>query len=122
MVNFTVVPERMALVNIDIQNLFVEGTPTGHATLGRINRLAAACREAGILVIHTSHVLRPDGSNMGVLGEVAPPVKDGLLNKGAETAALHKELVALGLSAPAHPNITVLIEGVWELQEQLLQS
>ena len=36
--------------------------------------------------------------------------------------ALHKELVALGLSAPAHPNITVLIEGVWELQEQLLQS
>jgi ureidoacrylate peracid hydrolase len=30
---------------------------------------------------------------MGVLGEVAPPVKDGLLNKGAETAALHKDLV-----------------------------
>ena len=93
MVNFTVVPERTALVNIDMQNLFVEGTPTGHETLGRINRLAAVCREAGILVIHTSHVLRPDGSNMGVLGEVAPPVKDGLLNKGAETAALHKDLV-----------------------------
>jgi ureidoacrylate peracid hydrolase len=52
MVNFTAVPERMALVNIDMQNLFVEGTPTGHATLGRINRLAAVCREARILVIH----------------------------------------------------------------------
>ena len=38
-------------------------------------------------------MLRPDGSNIGVLGEVAPPVKRGLLNKGAESAALHEGLV-----------------------------
>jgi ureidoacrylate peracid hydrolase len=61
--------------------------------LDHINRLAAVCRQCGILIIHTSHVLRPDGSNMGVLGELAPPVRDGIITKGAETAALHQALV-----------------------------
>ena len=97
MVDFAVVPERTALVNVDMQNCFVEGSPIsapdGLAVLDRINRFAAVCRTAGILVIHTSHVLRPDGSNMGVLGEMAPPVKGGIINKGAESAALHKRLV-----------------------------
>jgi hypothetical protein len=36
--------------------------------------------------------------------------------------ALRKQLTAIGLSAPDHPNITQLIEGVWELQEHLLVS
>jgi len=97
MVDFAVVPERTALVNVDMQNCFVEGSPIsapdGLAVLDRINRFAAVCRTAGILVIHTSHVLRPDGSNMGVLGEMAPPVKEGILNKGSESAALHTGLV-----------------------------
>ena len=97
MVDFTIVPERTALINVDMQNCFVEGSPIsapdGLAVLDRINRLAAVCRSAGIPVIHTSHVLRPDGSNMGVLGEILPPVKGGILNKGAESAALHKGLV-----------------------------
>jgi len=97
MVDFAVVPERTALVNVDMQNCFVEGSPIsaadGLAVLDRINRFAAVCRTASILVIHTSHVLRPDGSNMGVLGEMAPPVKEGIVNKGAESAALHKGLV-----------------------------
>ncbi len=97
MVDFTVVPERTALVNIDMQNCFVEGSqiaaPDGLVVLDRINRLAAVCREAGILVIHTSLVLRPDGSNTGVLAEMSPPVKAGILNKGADSAALHPGLV-----------------------------
>jgi nicotinamidase-related amidase len=97
MVDFAVVPERTALVNVDMQNCFVEGSPIsapdGLAVLDRINRFAAVCRTAGVLVIHTSHVLRPDGSNMGVLGEMAPPVKGGIINKGAKSAALHKGLV-----------------------------
>jgi nicotinamidase-related amidase len=97
MVDFAVVPERTALVNVDMQNCFVEGSPIsapdGLRVLDRINRLAAVCRKAGILVIHTSHVLRPDGSNMGVLGEMVAPVKGGIINKGAESAALHKGLV-----------------------------
>ena len=97
MADFAVVPERTALINVDMQNCFVEGSPIsapdGRAVLERINRLAAACRRAGILVIHASSVFRPDGSNLGVLGEISPPMITGLLNRGAESAALHKEIV-----------------------------
>lgn len=95
MVDFAVVPERTALVNVDMQNCFVEGSPflapSGLAALDRINKVAAACRTAGILVIHSSHVLRPDGSNTGVLGEIAPVVRQqGIISKGSESAALHR--------------------------------
>ena len=96
MVDFTVVPQRTALINVDMQNCFVHGSPIsapdGLELEGRINRLAAACRKASILVIHTSIVLRPDGSNRGVLDEFSPPVRQGILNKGSESAALHPGL------------------------------
>lgn len=94
--NFAVEPQRMALINVDMQNCFVHNSPIaapdGLALLARINQLAAVCRAAGIPVIHTSHVLRPDGSNMGLLAELAP-VKAGIINQGAPSAALHKDLV-----------------------------
>jgi ureidoacrylate peracid hydrolase len=97
MVDFRVVPERTALLNIDMQNCFVEGSPIsaaeGRAVLDRINRLSVACREAGILVVHTRLVLRPDGSNLGVLGETSPPAKAGMLNQGSVSTALHKDLL-----------------------------
>ena len=93
MVDFAVVREKTALLNVDMQNCFVAGPEDALPTLDRINRLARVCRESGMLVIHARHVLRPDGSNVGVLGEIAPRVKEGFLNKGAESAALHKSLV-----------------------------
>jgi ureidoacrylate peracid hydrolase len=97
MVDFAVVPERTALVNVDLQNCFVEGSPIsapdGLGVQDRINKLAAACRKAGILVIHTLHVVRPDGSNIGVMGEILPVVRAGIINKGAKTADLHRGLV-----------------------------
>jgi ureidoacrylate peracid hydrolase len=97
MVDFAVVPERTALVNVDMQNCFVSGSPVsapeGLIVEERINRVAAACRAARILVIHVSHVLRGDGSNTGVLGEIAPIVRQGMITKGSESAALHKGLV-----------------------------
>lgn len=96
-VDFNVNPQRTALINVDMQNCFVEGSPIsspdGLLVLERINRLADACRRDGILVIHTSHVLRPDGSNIGVFGEVVPLVKNGIINKGTDSAALHRGLV-----------------------------
>jgi nicotinamidase-related amidase len=76
MVDFHVVPERTALVKVDLQNFLVENTPDGLTVLERVNRVAAECRKAGILVIHTSHVLRADGSNMGVLGDLVPAARE----------------------------------------------
>ena len=96
MVDFAVVPQRTALLNVDMQNCFVEGSPIaapdGLAILERVNRLAAACRKTGILVIHASIVVRPDRSNLGILAEFSPAVKDGILDKGSESAALHRRL------------------------------
>jgi nicotinamidase-related amidase len=91
MADFAVVPARTALLNIDLQNLFVQRAADGLQTVERVNGLAALCREVGILVIHTSHVLRPDGSNVGVLREMVPGVRD-LIGKGAESATLHAAL------------------------------
>ena len=94
--DFAVIPKRMALVNVDLQQCFVDGPlapPDSLAVLDRINRLAEVCRSTGVLVVHTSHVFRADGSNAGVLRETAPDVIDGkLLNKGAAPAALHAGL------------------------------
>jgi nicotinamidase-related amidase len=96
MADFDVIPKRTALINVDMQSCFVEGSPIaapeGLAVLERINTVAEVCRAAGILVIHTSNVFRTDGSNLGVLAEFDPIVKTGILNKGSEAAALHKKL------------------------------
>jgi nicotinamidase-related amidase len=97
MADFTIAPRRAALINVDLQNCFVAGSPISAperpAILERVNHLAAVCREAGMLVVHTRFVLRPDGSNAGVLAETAPPVKAGILDDGRESAALHSDLV-----------------------------
>lgn len=97
MVDFALVPRRTALINIDLQRCFVDPSPVaapgGPVILERVNRLAAACRAAGILVIHTALVFRPDGSNMGIVAETSEVTRDGILNKGAESAALHPDLV-----------------------------
>ena len=91
--NFPVNPARMALINCTLQNRFVEDPKYNRlALLGRINHFAAICRAAGILVIHTRHVVRVDGSNTGVLGEIYPPMTE-LFNRDAPGAALHPRLV-----------------------------
>ena len=96
-VDFPVAPERMALINVDMQNCFVHGhvfsAPDGLELQDRINGLAAVCRKAGVAVVHCSHVVRPDGSNVGVMGEMLPPIKEGIINRGAHSAALHDGLV-----------------------------
>src|ERR1700722_7164606 len=62
MAEYQLIPSKTALVNVDMQNAFVEGTPLsapdGVALLPVVNRLAAACRDAGMMVIHTLHVTR----------------------------------------------------------------
>jgi len=96
MTQYQVDPARMALVNVDMQSAFVEGTPlaapAGLALLPVVNRLAEACRRAGIMVIHTRHVTRPDGSNLGTMGELIDAVREGYIMDGSETAKLHPGL------------------------------
>jgi nicotinamidase-related amidase len=41
-------------------------------------------------VVHTVHVTRPDGSNVGVMGEIIPPTREGLIAQGSFAAALHR--------------------------------
>ena len=93
MVHFAVDPGRTALVIVDLQNCFVAGSPIaapqGTEVAGRLNRLAAACRQAGVIIIWTRHVTRPDGSNTGLLGELIPPVADGIISDGTPAAAMH---------------------------------
>lgn len=95
MVDFDADANRTALINVDMQNFFVEGyevsAPDGLIIQERINRISAACRKVGVPVIHTRHVFRPDGSNVGILGQFYPAVK-GLLAEGSEAAQLHPKL------------------------------
>ncbi|MEU4603570.1 isochorismatase family cysteine hydrolase [Kribbella sp. NPDC023972] len=96
MTDFTFTPARAALINVDLQNCFVEGSPLaspeGPALVARINELAAACRDAGMLVVHTRGWMRPDGSNLGVMAEIVPPFMIELYTEGFEAAELHSSL------------------------------
>jgi ureidoacrylate peracid hydrolase len=97
MVDFIAIPQRTALVNVDMQNCFVENSPIaspeGPAVLKRINRFIAAARSYGVKIIHTAHWLRPDYSNIGVLDQVIPAVRQHrLIEEGTFPAALHKDL------------------------------
>ena len=89
-------PKRTALINVDVQRCFVEQSPLaaeqGPEVVGRINRLTASCRAAGITVIHTRGWMRADGSNLGVMAEMVPPFIVALYTEGAPSAELHDAL------------------------------
>ena len=94
--NFSVNPTKMALINVDMQVAFLgEGpyaVPNAPELISNVNRLSQSCREAGVMVIHTRHVTRADGSNIGTLGKLINAIQDGLLAKGSETSELHPDL------------------------------
>jgi ureidoacrylate peracid hydrolase len=93
MVDFPIVPSKTALIVVDMQNVFVEGypfsAPEGPQVLDRLNRLAEFCRECGIQVIYTAHVVRSDHSNVGVLGDILPPVREGVIDDGSISGDFH---------------------------------
>ena len=96
MSDFPLVPARTALINVDMQRCFVEGSPLaspdGPALVQRVNPLIRACRESGALVVHTRVWMRRDGSNLGVMGELVPPFIIDLYTEGAPSAELHDAL------------------------------
>lgn len=70
-------PERTALVVIDMQNCFVDPqgglySPAFKEQVPRINKMAKACREHGILVIWVKFVTRPDFLDAGYLLAITP--------------------------------------------------
>ena len=97
MVDFALVPERTALLNIDLQECFIRDSPIaapeGPAVLERLNRLATVCRRARITVIHTRLVAEPGGRDLGVFGQTSPPARSGLLDRDAPSAQLDAGLL-----------------------------
>jgi nicotinamidase-related amidase len=89
-------PKRTALLNVDMQRCFVEGTPIASpeslTLLPQINELLRASRSAGVTVIHTRGWMRPDGSNVGVMAELVPPFIVALYTEGNASAELHEGL------------------------------
>ena len=87
---------RMALVNVDMQVAFVEGTPLsaprGRDLVDVLNPLIKVCRQAGLMVIHTRHVTRQDGSNLGSMGDLIDAVRDGYIMEGSSTVELHPDV------------------------------
>lgn len=97
MVDFPIIPKQSALITIDFQNLFVEGyeiaAPKALDAIEQTNQLAQHCRYHDIVVIHIAHQLRPDHSNLGVLGEVVPTIASKrLLTVGEKSADFHPAL------------------------------
>jgi ureidoacrylate peracid hydrolase len=96
MPDFAIRPGTTALINVDVQNCFVENSPVaaknGRDIIPRVNAIADAVRRSGGLVVHTLHVVRPDGSTTGVMGEFNSAIKAGLLFKGRHSAELHPEV------------------------------
>jgi ureidoacrylate peracid hydrolase len=81
MIDWSVIPARTALINIDLQNVFVEGydisTPEGPAVVDRLNALSTVAREAGVTVIHTAQEARADGANRGYASDVVAAYLEG---------------------------------------------
>ena len=103
MIDWPINPARTALINVDLQNVFVEGfeisATDGPDVVQRLNKLSRVCREHGMMVIHTINELRADGSNRGIAADVVTAYLQGTgtnrrggINAGTDAAKLHDSL------------------------------
>jgi ureidoacrylate peracid hydrolase len=96
MVAFTIEPKKTAVIAIDLQNCFVENSPfaapSALRVVAKLNALTARYRAAGSTIIWTRHVVRPDHSDVGLLGQTMPPVAQGVIVEGTKSAALHSSV------------------------------
>lgn len=81
-VEYPIVPEKTAMLVVDMQNDFVqEGAaievPRARSMVPRLNRLLDACRGAGIAVIYIHHVLRGGRIDAGRLADHHEPIRNG---------------------------------------------
>ena len=73
-------PKHTAVIVVDMENDFVApnaplDTPMGRDIIPNLKRLLDHARETGMRVIYTTHVHRRDGSDMGLYGEIWPPIE-----------------------------------------------
>ena len=103
MIDWPIDPARTALINVDLQNVFVEGfeisATDGPDVVQRLNKLSRMCREHGVMVIHTINELRADGSNRGIAADVVTAYLQGTganrrggITAGTDGAKLHDSL------------------------------
>ena len=91
MIDWSINPKTTALINVDLQNVFVEGysisSPNGPAVVAQLNRLSAVARKVGILVIHTAQETRADQSNRGIAADIVQSyMKSHNMERGGITA------------------------------------
>jgi ureidoacrylate peracid hydrolase len=93
MVAFAIEPRRTAVLVVDLQNCFIENSPitipSALEVIAKLNKLTAHYRAAGSTIIWIRHVVRPDHSDVGVLGRTIPPVANGMIDDGTPSVALH---------------------------------
>jgi ureidoacrylate peracid hydrolase len=96
MIAFTIEPKKTAVIAIDLQNCFVESSPfaapSALQVVEKLNALTARYRAPGSMIVWTRHVVRPDHSNVGVLGRTMPPAAQGVIDDGTNSAALHSSV------------------------------
>jgi ureidoacrylate peracid hydrolase len=105
MVTFEIEPRKTAVLVVDLQNCFIENSPitipSGYEVIAKLNTLSARYRIAGSTIVWIRHVVRPDHSDVGILGQTIPPVTHGMIDEGTTSVALHS-------SVAVHPGDIVL--------------
>lgn len=83
-------PKSTAVVVIDMQNDFIAPgapleTPMGMELMPRLQKLLSHARKTGMEVIFTTHAHRRNGCDMGLFGEIYPPIqnREGLVDDTA---------------------------------------
>ena len=83
----TIDPAKTAMIVVDMQNDFVAAeapmeVATARAMVPKLAEALKICRDAGIRVIYTAHVHRPDGCDMGLFDDMHPPIanRDALVD------------------------------------------
>lgn len=83
-------PSSTAVIVIDMQNDFIAPgapleTPMGMELMPRLQILLGHARQTGMEVIFTAHAHRRNGCDMGLFGEIYPPIQNqvGLVDETA---------------------------------------
>jgi len=97
-VKYPIIPEKTAVVVVDMQNDFVkEGAPIevplARAMVPRVNRLLAVCRERKIPVIYIHHVIRGGDIDAGRLADHHELIRNNkAIIAGTENVEIYEEI------------------------------